>query len=101
MSKEDEVIKLLKNHEVMVDNFNYAVFSPYKSLASEIVKLFEVEGKTGYIIQRLRSGLWIKRAYVWPTKETAKERARELSEDYPNNKYRVLKHTIINEMIED
>ena len=47
MDKE-KIVAILKKHESMVDNWNKAVFPPYKFVAKEIVELFEKQWTKGF-----------------------------------------------------
>lgn len=62
--KNDEIIKVLRQHEQSVD-INFRQYSAvlerkYHFIASDIRKLFEVEGKVEYVLQKFKNKKWIE-----------------------------------------
>ncbi len=89
MSRTDEIIKILRRQE------------DYETVAKEIEKLFEVEGKVQYVTQHSIGGLWHD-AYIRSTfDELAKINKTELSSYKEKGKRRLLKRTINNQIIEE
>ena len=100
MSRKDEIIAVLKKHEVPVDDHCKVIVSPYGSLATEIEKLFEVEGKVEYDMQCYGDGKWFSN--VSPSKNLGVNQAlkRRLIKKFPDAVYRIIKRTTTDELVE-
>ncbi len=102
MSREKEIVKLMEKRG------NEIVDYEYKDLASEISKLFEVEGMVEYMVQRLQKihkghkisgGKWIDYAGEFDSFEDAKN---DMDLDRLSGfKFRIVKRTTTDQIIEE
>jgi hypothetical protein len=97
MSRKDEIIRILKKHQT--PNYELevnAVYSEnYKTIATEIEKLFEVEGETrvDYVLQRYTP------MHGWDDSSTGWEKEAALSKT-KKDEIRAVKRTTKDEVIE-
>ena len=95
MSKKDEIIEVLKRYEWAIDLYEY------EKVASEIAKLFEVEGKVEYVLQRWRVGFgWKDFINDYGTEKAVKADKAVYLWSYPKTKLKIIKRTTIDEIVE-
>jgi hypothetical protein len=100
MSRKDEIIETMRKHENAVriahfENVYYVNRNDYRTVATEIEKLFEVEGETkiDYVLQRYTP------MHGWADSSIGWEKEVLLSKT-KNAEIRAVKRTTIDEVIE-
>lgn len=100
MSREDEIIKLLKKYDFNDKARRY--FDPYKAVANDIIALFEVEGKVEYVVKyyNTHDKVWCD-FYSHDELIRVRDAMKQRLLLYPKYKFRIIKRTTTDQIIEE